>query len=98
LYNSPGTTGGAGLGDGTSVFRDLDPDLWDECEHNPRQLLERSGEYRLFQMATDPFYIERLRSLNDRFEQYMAKPLARQTESSKNGGSVISPEHPVAYF
>ncbi|PWT83349.1 MAG: hypothetical protein C5B44_00780, partial [Acidobacteria bacterium] len=24
--------------DGPSVFRDLDPELWDECEHNPRLL------------------------------------------------------------
>jgi glycogen phosphorylase len=84
--------------DGASVFRDLDPDVWDECEHNPRQLLARSGEYRLLQMATDPLYIERVRRLSDSFEQYMAKPLARQTGSSQNGRDLISPEHPVAYF
>ena len=25
--------------DGESVFRDLDPEIWEECERNPRQLL-----------------------------------------------------------
>ncbi|PYS77135.1 MAG: hypothetical protein DMF66_10925, partial [Acidobacteria bacterium] len=25
--------------DGSSVFRDLDQEVWDECEHNPRRLL-----------------------------------------------------------
>lgn len=84
--------------DGASVFRELDPNVWEECEHNPRQLLARAGEYRLTQMATDPFYIERVRRLSDGFQQYMAKPLAAQTGSSQHGGRLISPEHPVAYF
>jgi starch phosphorylase len=83
---------------GTSIFRDLDPDVWEECEHNPRQLLARTGEYRLMQMATDPVYIERLSKLSDRFLQYMAKPLVTRIGSSQNGRSPISPEHPVAYF
>ncbi len=84
--------------DGTSIFSDLDPDVWEECEHNPRQLLARTSEYRLMQMATDPIYIERVRKLSDRFRQYMATPLTTQIGSSQNGRSPISPEHPVAYF
>ncbi|MCM3872604.1 MAG: alpha-glucan family phosphorylase [Pyrinomonadaceae bacterium] len=84
--------------DGTSIFRDLDPDVWDECEHNPRELLARTSDYRLMQMATDPGYVEQVQRLSQRFEQYMAKPLARQTGSSQSGRSLISPEHPVAYF
>jgi glycogen phosphorylase len=84
--------------DGTSIFRDLDPDVWEECEHNPRQLLARTGEYRLTQMASDPIYIERVSKLSDRFLQYMAKPLVTQIGSGQHGRSLISPEHPVAYF
>jgi len=80
--------------DGTSVFRDLDPDVWETCEHNPRQLLTRTAEYRLMQMATDPVYIERVRKLSDSFLQYMARPLSSQVGSNKE----IGPEHPVAYF
>jgi starch phosphorylase len=84
--------------DGASVFRDLDPDVWEECEHNPRQLLVRTPEYRLTQMACDPVYIERVRNLGDRFLEYMAKPLAPQIGSGENGRTLISAEHPVAYF
>src|ERR671912_136410 len=61
--------------DGTSIFRDLDPEAWEACEHNPRQLLARTAEYRLMQMATDPVYIERVRKLSDRFLEYLARPL-----------------------
>ncbi len=84
--------------EGTSIFRDLDPDVWDECEHNPRELLARTSDYRLMQMATDPGYVEQVRRLSERFEQYMAQPLSRQTGSTPNGRSLISPERPVAYF
>ncbi|MBA3513740.1 MAG: alpha-glucan family phosphorylase [Pyrinomonadaceae bacterium] len=84
--------------DGTSIFRDLDPDVWEECEHNPRQLLARTAEYRLLQMATDPIYIERVGDLSNRFLRYMARPLTTQIGSSQQGRSPISLEHPVVYF
>jgi glycogen phosphorylase len=84
--------------DGTSIFRDLDPAVWEECEHNPRQLLARTGEYRLMEMASDPVYIERVRNLSDRFQQYLARPLTTRFGSSQSDRSPISPEHPVAYF
>ena len=57
--------------DGPGIFRDLDADLWEECEHNPRLLLTRTSEYRLAQMATDPTFTDRVRNLADRFDQYM---------------------------
>ena len=47
--------------DGASVFRDLDADIWEECEHNPCLLLARTSSYRLAQAATDPNYLERVR-------------------------------------
>ncbi len=84
--------------DGTSIFRDLDPNGWEECEHNPRQLLARTAEYRLMEMASDPIYIERVRRLSDRFQQYIATPLTTRFGSSQDGRTPISPEHPVAYF
>ena len=49
--------------DGPGIFRDLDADLWEECEHNPRLLLTRTSEYRLAQMATDPTFTDRVRHL-----------------------------------
>src|SRR5437870_9505313 len=58
--------------DGAGIFRDLDAELWDACEHNARMLLVRVSEYRLAEMATDPVYLERVSKLADQFDQYMS--------------------------
>lgn len=76
--------------DGISIFRDLDPEVWEDCEHNPRQLLARTSPYRLAEAATDPVYVERVKCICDTFEAYMSAPAA--------DFSAITPEHPVAYF
>jgi starch phosphorylase len=78
--------------DGASVFRDLDPEIWEECEHNPRQLLAKTSAYRLAEAATDPVYLERVRRLYQSFQTYMAAGDAWSADSS------ITPERPVAYF
>jgi starch phosphorylase len=77
--------------DGESVFRDLDPEIWEECERNPRQLLARTSSYRLAEAATDPVYLERVRRLDERFQSYMTSQPHLQPAS-------ITTEHPVAYF
>ena len=79
--------------DGAGVWRDLDAELWDECEHNPRCLLAKVSEYRLAEMATDPAYLERVRRLTERFDKYMAENSVLSTQHS-----ALSSEHPVAYF
>jgi starch phosphorylase len=77
--------------DGESVFRDLDPEIWEECERNPRQLLARTSSYRLAEAATDPVYLERVRRLDESFQSYMSsQPHLQVAELTK--------EHPVAYF
>ena len=81
--------------DGASVFRDLDPEVWEECEHNPRQLLERTSEYRLAQVATDPLYIERVSRISTAFDSYMAPAPVWSKEGVPPS---ITPENPVAYF
>ena len=77
--------------DGESVFRDLDPEIWEECERNPRQLLGRTSSYRLAEAATDPGYLERVRRLDESFQTYMTSQPHLQVAE-------ISIEHPVAYF
>lgn len=84
--------------DGTATFRDLDPKVWEECEHNPRQLLARTSEYRLAQMATDPTYILRVRRLVERFDQYMIDAQAKRETWSRDANTNFNLEHPVAYF
>src|SRR6476646_6663110 len=77
--------------DGTSVFRDLDSEIWEECEHNPRQLLAKTSPFRLAEAATDPIYMERVQRLDESFQSYVTSPPRLQQDA-------ITPEHPVAYF
>jgi len=81
--------------DGAAVFRDLDPGLWETCEHNPRRLLLEVEDFRLIRMATDPVYIERVERLAKSFDDYM-NPASRTwaAESAKE----ITTANPVAYF
>ncbi len=79
--------------DGASIFRDLDSEIWEECEHNPRELLEKTSPYRLAEAATDPVYLERVRRIDEIFRSYMAvSPLWQ------HDGKTITPQNPVAYF
>ena len=79
--------------DGAEIFRDLEPDIWEECEYNPRQLLARTSAYRLAEAATDPVYLERVRRIDERFQAYMASGIGWPLSDLK-----ITAEHPVAYF
>src|SRR5215213_1725750 len=81
--------------DGHSVFRDLDQEAWDECEHNPRRLLKEVPQYSLMRMATDPVYVERVRRLAEGFDAYMAS--GHETWAARHA-QALTHEHPVAYF
>lgn len=81
--------------DGASIFRDLDPEIWDECENNPKLLLSRVSDYRIAEAATDPLYVERVRRLGEAFDAYMAPASSWPGDGSE---SSLSYEHPVAYF
>src|SRR5215470_1396488 len=80
--------------DGISIFRDLDPELWEECEHNPRQLLARTSAYRLAQAGTDPVYLERVQRIDEAFKNYLAPGPSWGADTS----TPITTERPVAYF
>jgi len=79
--------------DGAGTFRDLDPEIWEECEQNPRQLLAKTPAYRLAEAATDPVYLERVRRLDQSFQSYMASGSGWTIDDLK-----ITKERPVAYF
>ena len=74
--------------DGASIFRDLEPEIWEECEHNPRQLLARTSSYRLAQAATDPAYLERVKRLVNCFN-HCSLPVVVECPSQR--------PNPVAY-
>ena len=79
--------------DGAEIFRDLEPEIWEECEYNPRQLLAKASEYRLAEAATDPIYLERVRRIEEKFQSYMSAGVGWPISELK-----ITPDHPVAYF
>ncbi|MCS6875023.1 MAG: alpha-glucan family phosphorylase [Pyrinomonadaceae bacterium] len=76
--------------EGAELFRDLDPFLWESVEHNPRQLLKKIDRFLLWQKASDPEYVERVRRFFEEQEKYLAEPL-------RSFGR-ITPQNPVAYF
>src|SRR5438552_9197463 len=57
--------------DGAEVFRDLDPDIWQQCEQNPRMLLAHVSDLRLAQMAADPIFVDRVQRVSNRFSAYL---------------------------
>jgi starch phosphorylase len=81
--------------DGAEVFRDLDPNLWQQCEQNPRMLLTQISDLRLSQVAADPLFTERVRVLHEQFLAYSndLRPWAKLQLSPR-----ITSQNPVAYF
>lgn len=80
--------------EGASIFQDLDPQLWEKVEQNPRSLLRQISDLRLRQKAGEPAYVERVAKLKADFDAYMAAGVKPFTGENLT----ISPEHPVAYF
>jgi starch phosphorylase len=81
--------------DGAKIFRDLDPNLWQQCEQNPRLLLTQISDLRMAEVATDPTFADRVKQLYSRFEAYMSdtSPSPKLVLSSRLTGA-----NPVAYF
>lgn len=73
-----------------NLFRELDPTLWNKCEQNPRLLLERIDDLRLWQKANDVNFVKRLDDFKAEFENYLAQP--------RNNFGRITKENPAAYF
>src|SRR5215471_8416335 len=81
--------------DGSEIFRDLDPNLWAQCEQNPRRLLTQISDLRLAEIATDPLFDERVQRLHKRFSAYLSetKPWSKLALSPQ-----VTKTNPVAYF
>jgi starch phosphorylase len=75
---------------GADLFRELAPSLWEKCEQNPRLLLKRIGQFRLWQKALDAEYVSKV----DRFAEKLRNYLS---EEPQNSGRVTT-ENPAAYF
>lgn len=81
--------------DGPEIFRDLDPGLWQQCEHNPRALLAQTSDLRNAQMAADPAFAQRVQLLSQRFNSYLAET---RPWAGLRIPSHVNSQNPVAYF
>jgi len=79
--------------EGAEIFRDLDPEIWEACEQNPRQLLAKTSAYRLAEAAADPVYLERVQRIDQKFQAYLAAGIGWSIDHPQ-----ITSERPVAYF
>src|ERR671910_46080 len=59
--------------EGATIFRDLDPVLWDKYEQNPRLLLKCLSELSLWQRACDADYVAKVNRFAERFKRYMSE-------------------------
>ncbi|MBA2736377.1 MAG: alpha-glucan family phosphorylase [Pyrinomonadaceae bacterium] len=75
---------------GAKLFRELEPSLWEECEQNPRLLLKKISQFRLWQKSLDDDYVVKLNRFAEEFENYLSHPT--------NSFGKINSENPVAYF
>jgi glycogen phosphorylase len=80
--------------DGEAVFRDLDGDVWEGCEQNPRALMALVSDLRLAQMSADPIFVERVWRLANRFDAYMSDDRVGPGLKLSN----ITRQNPVGYF
>jgi phosphorylase/glycogen(starch) synthase len=60
--------------DAESLFRRMDPSLWEEVKHNPKLLLEKIDYKRLLVLEDDEEFVADLKQVNDLFNAYMTRP------------------------
>ena len=53
------------------LYRDIDPVLWDEVNHNPVLFLRRAHQQDLDRVASDADYLEQYEEVLDTFDDYM---------------------------
>ncbi len=56
------------------LYRNIDPALWDEVNHNPVLFLRRAHQQDLDRVASDPDYLEQYEEVLDAFDDYMNPP------------------------
>ncbi len=62
--------------DVSRVFQTLDPDLWEECGHNPIMLLGSLSSERKEEILGDETLMDRIREAERAFDEYMSNPQA----------------------
>src|SRR5688572_10155469 len=84
--------------DGTELFCDLDPILWDRVEQHPQKMLSDTSELLLWQKASDRDYLEKLRRFTEKFDAYMSGKSDGSSRSRDGTPEGVTLANPVAYF
>ncbi|MBN1108947.1 MAG: alpha-glucan family phosphorylase, partial [Bacteroidales bacterium] len=61
-------------GEAESLFRRMDPSLWEEVKHNPKMLIEKIDYKRLLVLEDDIDFIEDLEKVTGSFREYLNRP------------------------
>ncbi|MEX1082140.1 MAG: alpha-glucan family phosphorylase [Halofilum sp. (in: g-proteobacteria)] len=75
-----------------SLFRRIDPTLWEECEHNPTVFLRRVSQQRFEALAQDADFMQDYQTVLHAFDQY------RETAASSATEGIDPTRDLVAYF
>jgi alpha-glucan phosphorylase-like protein len=57
-----------------SLFKRMDPSLWDEVHHNPKLLLEKIDYKRLLVLEDDEEFVADLEKIYSAFKEYISRP------------------------
>lgn len=57
-----------------SLFRRMDPSLWDEVYHNPKLLLEKIDYKRLLVLEDDEEFVADVKKVGEEYQAYMRRP------------------------
>jgi hypothetical protein len=75
------------------LFRELDPELWNQTNHNPVRMLQLSRQSRLEELAQDKNFLRELKQVFQDFEKYLGR---RDTYGKTGAGAAI--KNPIAIF
>lgn len=64
--------------DAIALFESIDPQIWDELEHNPIPLMEQLSAHSMSILENDVDFIYRLNNVYHRFKEYMLKSPASE--------------------
>jgi glycogen phosphorylase len=76
------------------LFRDVDPQTWDEVRQDPVRLLGEVSPQRLAALAEDEEFLGRLRAAHDDLQDYLTRPRWYQSLDASHG----TPPRSIAYF
>ena len=57
-----------------SIFKRMDPSLWEKVSHNPKSLIEQIDYKRLMILEDDDDFIEEMQKVYGQFRRYMDRP------------------------